>query len=128
MMVYQRNTGKWSMFYVKKLSCLHHISVSCNDRLIAPQKKGRIYEVGHYIDIQSKMDEMSQKMDHRVDELSQRIDRMLNMGHSPTLPISSVQQEVCTICSSSTHYLIDSLATTQFSKFVYEQVQQAQAQ
>ena len=49
------------------------------------------------MDIHSKMDELSQKMDRRVDELSQQVDRILNLGQPPAPPIFSAQQEVCTI-------------------------------
>ena len=92
----------WQLFETLSENSLHHMSTSCNDRLIT-QKRSRIYEIGNYMDIHSMMDELSQKMDRRVDELSQQVDRILNLGQPPTPPIFSAQQEVCAICSSPTH-------------------------
>ena len=69
----------WQLFETLSENSLHHMSASCNDRLIT-QKRSGIYEIGSYMDIHSKMDELSQKMDHRVDELSQQMDRILNLG------------------------------------------------
>ena len=73
------------------------------------QKRGGIYEVENSIDIHNKVDELSQKLDH-----------LLNVGHS-SAP-SFLAQDVCTLCSSHTHFVSECPAAPQFSEFVQEQV------
>jgi len=50
---------EWQLFETLSKNSLYHMSASGSDRLIAPQKWDGIYEVGNYIDIHKKMNEMS---------------------------------------------------------------------
>ena len=52
----------WQLFETLSKNSLHHMSAACRDPPIGP-KRGGIYEVGHSIDIYSKVDELSQKLD-----------------------------------------------------------------
>ena len=61
----------WHLFEILSENSLHHMSAARRDPPITGSKRGGIYEVGHSIDIYSK-----------VDELSQKLDRILQVGHT----------------------------------------------
>ena len=102
----------WQLFETLSENSLHHMSATQRDPSSAP-KWGGIYEVGHAIDIYSK-----------VDELSQKLDQLLQGGTAS----SPAQQnfDVCSICSSPNHMITDCPSAHQFLEFVQEQVHQAQ--
>ena len=81
------------------------MSATYRDTPIFGLKRGRIYEVGHSMDIHNN-----------VDELSQKLDWLLQVGHTST-PSTHVQ-DVCAICSSPTYSVGDCLAAHQFSEFM----------
>ena len=89
------------------------MSAISREQPMSQQKRGGIYQIGNIMDIHSK-----------VDELSQKLDRLLNTGHSSTLP--NPVQDVCALCTSPTHFISECSTAPQFSEFVHEQVQQAQ--
>ena len=82
--------------------------------MIGPKRDG-LYEVGHSINIHSKMDELSQKLDW-----------LLQVGQ--TSITSTHVQDVCTICSSPTYFMGDCPVVHQFPEFVQEQIYQVQTQ
>ena len=94
---------------------LHHMSAARRDPPIGPvgPKRGGMYEVGHAVDIYSK-----------VDELSQKLDQILQAGNNSSS--SHHTQDVCIICSSPTHMLGDCPSAYQFPELLQEQAHQAQ--
>ena len=104
----------WQLFETLSENSLHHMSAAQRDSHNAP-KRGGIYEVGHAIDVYSK-----------VDELSQKLDRLLQGGtaSSPT----HQHQDICSICSSPNHLITDCPSAHQYPEYVQEQVHQAQTQ
>ena len=52
----------WQLFETLSEDSLHHMSAAQRDPPTV-SKRGGIYEVGHAIDIYSKVDELSQKLD-----------------------------------------------------------------
>ena len=105
----------WQLFETLNENSLHHIFFSCRYKPMFAQKRGRIYEVGNFIDIHNK-----------IDELSQKLDRLLNVGHS-SAPFFSTQ-DVYASCSSHTHFMSECPVTLQFFLFAQEKDQQAQTQ
>ena len=103
----------WQLFETLSENSLHHMSSAQRDSPSAT-KRGGIYEVGHVIDIYSK-----------VDELSQKLDRLLQ-GGTASSPAHQ-NHDVYSICSSPNHLITDCPAAHQFPEFVQEQVHQAQA-
>ena len=53
----------WQLFKTLSENSLHHMSAVCRDPPMTGPKRDGIYEVGHSIDIYSKVDELSQKLD-----------------------------------------------------------------
>ena len=94
-----------------KRNFLHHASANRSERH-APtntQKKG-IYEVGTAIDVASK-----------VDELSRKLDQLMVQGPTQTLSNSySTPSEVCALCASPSHTIYECPSAAQFSEFVQE--------
>ena len=64
-----------------------------------------MYEIDQSIDIHSKMDELSQKLN-----------QLLQVGHIPTL--LAQLQDACIICSSPIHSIGDCPAIHQFPKLM----------
>ena len=91
------------------------MSATSREQPMLQQKRSEIYQIGNIMDIHSK-----------VDELSQKLDRLLNTGQSPILP--NPIQEVCALCASPNHFVSECPAVPQFSEFMHEQVQQAPVQ
>ena len=104
----------WQLFETLSENSLHHMSAAQRGSPNVP-KRGGIYEVGHAIDVYSK-----------VDELSQKLDRLLQGGtaSSPT----HQHQDICSICSTPNHLITDCPSAHQFPEYVQEQVHQAQTQ
>ena len=102
----------WQLFETLSENSLHHMSATQRDHPNAP-KRGGIYEVGHAIDIYSKVDELSQKLDQ------------LLQGVTASSPAQH-NCDVCSICSSPSHMITDCPSAHQFPEFVQEQVHQAQ--
>ena len=82
---------------------------------MSQQKRGGIYDIENIMDIHSKVDELSQKLDH-----------LLNIGYSSTLP--NLVQDICALCASPSHFISECPTTPHSPEFVCEQVQQAQTQ
>ena len=106
----------WQLFETLSENSLHHMSAARRDPPLGP-KRGGMYEIGHSIDIYSK-----------VDELSQKLDRILQSGNISSSPHQNPHQnhDVCIICSSPTHSIGDCPAAYQFPELVQEQVHHAQ--
>ena len=102
----------WWLFETLSENSLHHMSAACRDPPIRP-KRGRMYEVGHSIDIYSK-----------IDELSQKLDRILQRENTSSTPHQN--NDVCITCSSPNHLIGDCPTTYQFRELVQEQAHQAQ--
>ena len=105
----------WQLFETLSENSLHHMSATSREQPMSQQKRDGIYQIENVMDIHSK-----------IDELSQKLDRLLNTGHSSILP--NPVQDVCALCASPTHFVSECPTAPQFSEFVHEQVQQAQAQ
>jgi len=96
---------------------MHHASVSRSDRsTLIIQKKIGVYESGHSVDIHSKVDLLTQKLDQIL-----TVERgQVSIFTPPT------QQKVCSLCSSLTHFINDYTMAAQCPEFVQEQVQASQ--
>ena len=105
----------WQLFETLSENSLHHMSAARRDPPPGPvePKRGGMYEVGRAVDIYSK-----------VDELSQKLDQLLQAGNNSSS--SHPTHEVCIICSSSTHTLGDCPSAYQFPELLQEQAHQAQ--
>ena len=66
----------WQLFKTLSKNFSHHMSAAHKDPLMIGPKSVGIYEIGHSINIHSKVDELSQKLS-KVDELIQKLDRLL---------------------------------------------------
>ena len=64
----------WQLFETLSEKLLQHMSTTRRDPPITGPKGDGMYEVGHSIDIYSK-----------VDELSQKLDQILQVGHTSSL-------------------------------------------
>ena len=82
----------WQLFETLSENFLHHMSATSREQPMLQQKRSEIYQIGNVMDIHSK-----------VDELSQKLDRLLNTGQSPIPP--NPIQEVCALCASPNHFV-----------------------
>jgi hypothetical protein len=81
---------------------------------LLPKLKGSkiFFEVSSPLDVTTK-----------VDELSQKIDQLMTTSFAPTtFPHTPAPHEPCSFCSSPLHHTRDCLAVGQFSKMTNEQV------
>ena len=74
----------WQLFETLSKNSLHYMS---RDSPMFRSKRCEIYEIENFIDIHSKMDELSQKINH-----------LLKVGHTSAL--SSQLQDVCALYES----------------------------
>ena len=65
----------WQLFEILSENFLHHMFATSREQPMLQQKRSRIYQIENIMDIHSK-----------VDELSQKLDRLLNTGQSPIPP------------------------------------------
>jgi len=97
---------------------MHHASVSRSHRSTPTimQEKSGVYESGHSVDIHSKVNLLTQKLDQILS-----VERgQVSIFTPPT------KQEVCSLCSSPTYFVNDCPMTIQYPEFVQEQVQAIQ--
>ena len=89
----------WQLFEIFSKNFLHHMSATSKEQPMSQQKRGRIYQIGNIMDIHSKVDELSQKLDH-----------LLNTGYFLILP--NPVQDVYALCASLTHFISECLITS----------------
>ena len=101
----------WALFETLSENSMHHASASRSERATPVQdgaKKAGIFEIGMHLELQNK-----------VDQLSQKLDQLLS-GPSPVL-------QVCALCASPAHHVVDCPVAPQYPEFVQEQAQMAQS-
>ena len=54
----------WQLFEILSENSLHHMSATSREQPMLQQKRSGIYQIGNVMDIHSKVDELSQKLDH----------------------------------------------------------------
>ena len=84
----------WQLFETLSENSLHHMSATRRDPPMTEPKRGGIYEIESLMNIHS-----------RVDELSQKLDRLLQVVPTSTSPTPLI--DVCSIYSSSAHAVFD---------------------
>jgi hypothetical protein len=100
----------WSLFETLSENSMHHATTSRFDKATPAQdstKKAGIFEIG-----------MNLELSNKVDQLSQKLDQFL-LGLSPAM-------QVCALCASPTHHVLECPVVPQYPEFVQEQAQMAQ--
>ncbi|XP_043725789.1 uncharacterized protein LOC122672368 [Telopea speciosissima] len=116
--IHKSENEAWQLFETLSENSLYHVSASRTEiPMSGPQRKGGLYEVGQFVAINTKVDMLSQKLDH-----------LLSIGQIPR-PTNSPQtfQDVCTLCTNPSHYMSEYPLAGQFPEYVQEQAQAAQS-
>ena len=100
----------WLLFETLSENSMHHATASRSDRAAPVQdstKKAGIFEIG-----------MNLELSNKVDQLSHKLDQLL-LGPSPAM-------QVCALCASPAHHVLQCPVAPQYPEFVQEQAQMAQ--
>jgi hypothetical protein len=105
----------WILFENLAENSLHHSSSGRRALASKNQRNETIFEVSHPLDVTTK-----------VDALSRKLDQIMAAGFAPTtVPHIPPPQEVCSFCSNPSHQAKDCSIIGQFSEVPHEQVNPA---